>query len=97
MHVTIRRYNLNPGHSQQFVTLIQDEFLPLVRQAPKFVSYYALHEGDGVVSTVSMFEDESAAMNSNHLASNWVLTRVGSLISQPPKIISGSVELEAVA
>jgi hypothetical protein len=95
MHVTIRRYSIHPGSTQQLVDLINDEFLPTISRAAKFIAYYAVDEGDGDISTVSIFEDEAAAMASNHLAATWVMKNVAALISQPPKIISGVVVASA--
>lgn len=95
MHITIRRYHLHPGHTQELVDKIQQEFVPIIQKAPKFVSYYAFDEGDGDVSSVSVFEDEEGASASNEIASRWVMSRVSYLISVPPKIISGNVVVTA--
>ena len=91
MHITIRRYHIHPGSPQRLINLINDEFLPIIRQAPKFISYYAFDEGDGDVSSISLFEDEQSASASNQIASKWVMSHLASLISVPPKIISGEV------
>ncbi len=97
MHVTIRRYKIHPGSTQQLVEAINQHFVPLIREAPKFVSYYAFDEGDGDVSTVSVFEDEPGATASNQLASEFVMKHLSSLIPFPPKIICGDVVASAVA
>ncbi|HSJ01257.1 MAG: antibiotic biosynthesis monooxygenase [Verrucomicrobium sp.] len=97
MHVTIRRYSIHPGSTQQLIDLINEQFLPTISQAPHFVAYYAVDEGDGDITAVSIFEDEASAKASNHLAATWVMKNVASLISQPPKIISGEVVAMAEA
>ena len=91
MHVTIRRYHIHPGSKQQLIDLINDEFVPTISSAPNFISYYALDEGDGDVTAVSVFHDEVSAQSSNQMASDWVMRKASSLISVPPKIISGEV------
>lgn len=91
MHVTIRRYHIHPGSTQQLIDLINNEFVPTISSAPNFISYYAIDEGDGDVSAVSVFEDEASAQASNLIASRWVMQKASSLISVPPKIISGEV------
>jgi len=95
MHVTIRRYHIHPGSTQQLIDLINNEFVPTIQKAPKFVTYYALDEGDGDVSAISVFEDEASARSSNQIASDWVMRRASALISVPPKIISGEVVAHA--
>lgn len=91
MHITIRRYSINAGATAELVEHIRTGFLPIIRKAPKFVAYYAIDEGDGDISAVSIFEDEASAEASNHMAATWVLHNLGHLISQPPKIIAGDV------
>lgn len=97
MHITIRRYSINAGATKELVEHIRSGFLPIISQAPKFVAYYAIDEGDGDVSAISIFEDEESAQASNHMAATWVLKNLGSLISVPPKIIAGDVVASAAA
>lgn len=91
MHITIRRYQIHPGSTQTLIEAIREKFLPIIQQTPKFVAYYAIDEGDGDVSAISIFEDEAAALASNQLAANWIMKNLSSLITMPPKIISGDV------
>jgi hypothetical protein len=91
MHITIRRYHINVGATQELVERVRTGFMPLLSKAPKFVSYYAIDEGDGDITTISVFEDEDSARASNEIASKWAMQNVSSLISMPPKIIAGEV------
>ena len=91
MHVTIRRYHIHPGATQELVEMIREKFVPLIQQTPNFIAYYAIDEGDGDVSAISIFEDEESALASNNLAANWIMQNLSKLISMPPKIISGDV------
>ena len=91
MHITIRRYSIQPGSTQELVERIQQSFVPAISRLPRFVAYYAVDEGDGDVSAVSIFEDEASAAASNQMAADWILKNVAYLITAPPKIISGEV------
>ena len=91
MHITIRRYRIHPGSTQELVDRIQTSFLPIISEAPNFVAYHAFDEGDGDVSSVSIFKDEASAHASNEIAASWVMKNVASLISMPPQIIEGEV------
>lgn len=95
MHVTIRRYKIHAGSTQEFVDAINEHFVPVIREAPQFIAYYAFDEGDGDVSSVSVFEDEASANASNQLASQFVMKHLSSLIPIPPKIFSGDVVASA--
>ena len=91
MHLTIRRYSIHAGSTAELIEKINTGFVPLISNAPKFVAYYAVDEGNGDVSAISIFEDEASARASNDIAAAWVMKAVASLISVPPKIISGEV------
>src|ERR1700742_4392312 len=97
MHVTIRRYAINAGSTQELLEQIRTSFMPIISAAPNFVSYYAVDEGDGDISTISIFLDEESATASNGMAANWAMKNVAHLISRPPKIVSGEVVAEVSA
>jgi len=91
MYITIRRYSIHPGSTQELVDRIRNGFVPLISRVQNFVAYYAVDEGDGDVSAVSIFTDEASAEASNQLAAEWIMKNVAYLISSPPKIIAGYV------
>ena len=91
MYITIRRYSIHPGSTLELVERIRNSFVPLISRASGFIAYYAVDEGDGDVSAVSIFVDEASAEASNHLAAEWIMKNVAYLISSPPKIIAGNV------
>jgi hypothetical protein len=95
MHVTIRRYSIHAGSTRELLEQITKSFIPIISQAPNFVTYYAVDEGDGDISTISIFKDEASAHASNGMAAEWAMKTVASLISRPPKIISGEVVAQA--
>jgi hypothetical protein len=95
MYVTIRRYSIHPGSTQELLEQVRANFLPIISKAPNFVAYYAVDEGDGDISTISIFKDEESAIASNGIAANWAMKNVASLISRPPKIVSGEVVAQA--
>lgn len=91
MHITIRRYRIHAGLTQELLEHIRTGFVPLISRMPNFVAYYAVDEGDGDISGISIFGDEASAKASNAVAADWVLKNVASLISAPPQIIAGEV------
>jgi hypothetical protein len=95
MHVTIRRYSIHPGSTQELLEQVRTSFLPILSKATNFVAYYAVDEGDGDISTISIFKDEASANASNDIAAQWAMKNVAHMISRPPKIISGEVVAEA--
>ena len=97
MHVTIRRYHINPGSTSELIERIESGFLPIISKSRNFIAYYAVDEGDGDITAVSFYKDEASATASNELAASWAMKNLGSLISMPPKIIAGEVVAHAAA
>ena len=49
MHITIRRYHIHPGSTQELLERVRTGFLPVISQAQNFISYDAVDEGDLLV------------------------------------------------
>jgi hypothetical protein len=94
MHVSIRKYKLNSHDAKtrgELTRLINDIFLPQISKAPGFVSYYAVDSGSGTLATVSVFQSQSEAEESNRQAADFVKNNLPALTSGPPEITSGEV------
>lgn len=59
MYATVRRYEgvTDPG---EVARLVNEGFLPIIREIPGFVDYYFVDAGDGVMISTSIFEDSSS-------------------------------------
>ncbi len=92
MHVAIRRYQLeDPGSVEEVLGRVNEGFIPIIKDAPGFLAYYALDSGGGAVTSVSVFEDQSAAEESNRKAADWVGQNLVSMLPNPPEILAGEV------
>jgi heme-degrading monooxygenase HmoA len=73
MHATVRIYEgvQNPSEVIEQVTAT---FLPLMKEIPGFVDYYFVDVGDsgGRMVSISVFDTEDAAEESNQRAAEWV-------------------------
>ncbi len=90
MYAIIRRYRTSSV--AEVVRRIEKEFLPIISKAPGFLAYYIVEEGMGVQSSISIFEDQSAAEYSSQLAAVWVREHP-TFLPEPPEISSGEVVL----
>ena len=90
MHAVIRRYR-TPS-VEEVVRRIRKEFLSVITSAPGFVAYYVIDEGQGVQSSISIFESREHAEYSNRLAGFWVKEHAEFLLNAP-EIVSGEVLL----
>ncbi len=94
MHMTIRLYELDPDWVDMLLRRVTEEFVPMIRDAPGFLAYYALDAGDGTVASVSVFEDQAGAEEWNRLAADWVRRELTSMLPNPPeRVISGKVDV----
>ena len=93
MYVSVRRYVTDPKSVNEVVRRIREEFVPIISKAPGFLNYHVLDMGNGVLASISMFENKAGAEESDRLAANWVRT-LGSLLPNPPQITAGDVVVE---
>ena len=98
MHVAIRRYQLeDPSSVDEVLGRVHEGFIPIIKDAPGFLAYYALDSGGGAVTSVSVFEDQSAAEESNTKAADWVGQNLASMLPNPPEITAGEVGATRIA
>ncbi len=71
MHASIRRYRVEPGSSAGVIQRVNQTFVPLLKEVRGFVAYYILEAEDGVITTISLFEDQDGADESDRLAVEW--------------------------
>jgi quinol monooxygenase YgiN len=93
MYVAVRRYVMDPKSVNEVMRRIREEFVPIISKAPGFLNYHVLDAGNGVLASISMFENKAEAEESNRLAANWAKT-LGSLLPNPPDITCGEVIVE---
>jgi len=71
--------------------LVGESFIPQLEHIPGFVAYYWIDAGDGVMASLSVFEDKDRADRSVELAGDWVRENAAELIPNPPEVIEGTV------
>ncbi len=70
---------------------VNEGFVPIIRPISGFVDYYFIDAGGGVMISLSVFEDQAGAEESNSRAVDLVQQNVGSLIPNPPQVTDGEV------
>ena len=71
--------------------LVGESFIPQLEHIPGFVAYYWIDAGDGVMASLSVFEDKDGADKSVELAGDWVRENAAELIPNLPKVTEGAV------
>ena len=92
MYVAIRQYGLLTNEPVDKVLQgIREGFIPIIKNAPGFLAYYALDSGSGTLTSISIFEHRAGAERSNKLAEDWVGRTLSSVLPTSPEIIVGEV------
>ncbi len=98
MYTSIRRYEgLSPGTIEEIVKVVEEGFVPIVSAGAGFIGYHLVDAGGGVMATISVFETEAAAEESNRAAASWVKEALSTLLPNPPQITAGEVRADKAA
>ena len=95
MHASIRKYRINSDAVVALAVRVEDGFVPIISRLPGFVSYMVVDAGDGIVASISVFENEEAAEQSNAAAAAWVKENLSDVITEAPEITAGEIALAA--
>jgi quinol monooxygenase YgiN len=85
MFAAIRYYQTDPGSIDEVVRRVEEGFVPLIRDTHGFVSYLVLvpSEREDEIVSVSLFEDEQSAEESNQKAEEWVRQNLSEILLLP--------------
>ncbi len=95
MYASVRRYEIDPASLDELKGLVEEGFVPIVSSVPGFVAYYVISEGDGTVFSINIFENESGAEESTHMAADWVEENFATLVPSGPDVAFGEVIVQA--
>jgi hypothetical protein len=90
MYATVRRYE-GVTDPSEVARLVNEIFLPIIREIPGFVDYYVVDGGDGVMISTSIFEDPSGEEESTFRAGEFVAQHLAPLAPNPPHITAGEI------
>ncbi|MGW5324890.1 hypothetical protein [Streptomyces sp. NPDC004014] len=90
MYAVVRRYEgvTDPAEAGR---LVDEGFVPILRQVPGFVAYYWVDAGNGVMLSTSVYEDRAGAEESVERAADFVRDHLASLLPNAPQVTSGQV------
>jgi len=74
---------------------LREGFIPLISEHQGFVAYYYVDDSDeGVIFSISVFENQADEEDSNRLAADFVKENLAELLPNPPMITAGQVKAE---
>jgi hypothetical protein len=83
MFAAIRYYRTTSDAVDEVVRQIKEAFVPVMRDTPGFVAYFVLTPRQDEIVSVSVFEDQRGAEESNKKAEEWVRQNLRELLPAP--------------
>jgi hypothetical protein len=93
MYATIRRYDgVDQNRSAELTRNVNANLVPKLEKLPGFAGYFLIEAGNGVFSSLSLFETPEQGMESTKIVATWIRDeRLDTIIPNEPKITSGEV------
>ena len=93
MHATIRSYEgIDATRMNDVIGKVNETLVPQLRKLPGFSGYYLIEAGNGVLSSLGLFETPEQADESGKLAAKWINDEhFTTVIPSAPKTTSGKV------
>ena len=93
MYATVRRYEgVDQSRTDELTKKVDETLLPRLSKLPGFEGYYLIEAGNGVMSSIGLFDNSAQADESTRVAANWVREeKLETALPNPPKITDGEV------
>jgi hypothetical protein len=93
MFATIRRYEgVDENRTTELTSKVNDTLLPKLNKLPGFKGYYLIDAGNGVFSSLGLFETPEQGMESTKLVATWIREeKLDTILPNEPKITSGKI------
>ena len=93
MHATIRRYDgIDQTRTDELTRRVDETLVPKLSELQGFKGYYLIEAGNGVMSSLGLFENAEQADESTRITASWVREeKLETVLPNPPKITSGKV------
>jgi len=93
MFATIRRYDgVDQNRTAELTRKVNETLVPKLEKAPGFKGYYLIDAGNGVFSSLGLFETPEQGMESTKLVATWIRDeKLETALPNEPKITSGKI------
>ena len=93
MFATVRRYEgIDVSQKDELTKKIGESLAPRLSKLPGFNNYFLIDTGNGVMSSIGLFDTSTQADESTRVASDWVRDeKLESILKSPPKVTAGEV------
>ncbi len=93
MYATIRRYDgVDQNRTTELTDKVNETLVPQLRKLPGFKGYYLIEAGNGIFSSLGLFETPEQSEESTKVVATWIRDeKLDTMIPNQPVITSGKV------
>jgi hypothetical protein len=93
MHAIIRRYDgVDQNRTTELTSKVNETLVPKLNKLPGFKGYYLIDAGNGVFTSLGLFETPEQGMESSKFVATWIRDeKLDTIVPNEPKITSGRV------
>src|SRR3984893_14576775 len=93
MYATIRRYEgVDQTRASELTRKVNETLVPKLSKLPGFSGYYLIEGGNGVFSSLGLFETSEQGEESTKVVSSWIRDeKFDTVLPNAPKITTGKV------
>src|ERR1041385_4273127 len=91
MYATVRRYEgIDKARSDEITRKVSEDLMPSISKLAGFAGYFLIDAGEGVLTSVGLFETPDQAHESTRLAASWIRSSgLVEALPNTPKITAG--------
>ena len=93
MHAIIRRYEgVDQNRTAELTSKVNETLMPRLNKLPGFKGYYLIDAGNGVFTSLGLFETPEQGMESTKLVTTWIREeKLETILPNEPKITNGKI------
>ena len=93
MFATVRRYEgIDASKKAELTKKVGESLAPRLSKLPGFSGYFLIDTGEGVMSSIGLFDTSTQADESTRVASEWVRDeKLERILQNPSKVTDGEV------
>ena len=93
MHAIIRRYDgVDQNRTVELTAKVNETLIPKLEKLSGFEGYYLIEAGNGVFSSLGLFETPEQGKESTNVVATWIRDeKFDTMIPNEPKITSGRI------
>ena len=93
MFATIRRHDgVDQNRTTELTSKVNETLMPKLNKLPGFKGYYLIDAGNGVFTSLGLFETPEQGMESTKLVATWIREeKLETILPNEPTITSGKI------